>query len=154
MYYLTLFGHYFFDLQHLVQLQYCLNRLDSLNIKDAVKSRNSVVHLYCISSKNNLFLHSTKVELFGFICINFLNDFSFYHFVTVTNITYQQFFAYKFGPCLVRPLQFDSLIYGSAERSFCICKIKIKIFIFIFITAPIKHFNDRPKKIASGKKTS
>ena len=50
----------------------------------------------------------------------------------------------------LRPLQFDSLIYGSAERSFCICKIKIKIFI----TAPIKHFNDRPKKIASGKKTS
>ena len=55
---------------------------------------------------------------------------------------------------MIRPLQFDSLIYGSAERSFCICKIKIKIFIFIFITAPIKHFNDRPKKIASGKKTS
>ena len=55
---------------------------------------------------------------------------------------------------MLRPLQFDSLIYGSAERSFCICEIKIKIFIFIFITAPIKHFNDRPKKIASGKKTS
>ena len=55
----------------------------------------------------------------------------------------------------LRPLQFDSLIYGSAERNFCICKIKIKIFIFIlFHIAPIKHFNDRPKKIASGKKTS
>ena len=57
-----------------------------------------------------------------------------------------------FNQVTFRPLQFDSLIYGSAERSFCICKIKIKIFIFIFITAPIKHFNDRPKKIASGKK--
>ena len=53
---------------------------------------------------------------------------------------------------MLRPLQFDSLIYGSAERSFCICKIKIKILIFIIITAPIKHFNDRPKKIGSGKK--
>ena len=53
---------------------------------------------------------------------------------------------------MFRPLQFDSLIYGSAERSFCICKIKIKIFIFIFITAPIKHFNDRPKKLQVVKK--
>ena len=131
VYYLTLFGHYFFDLQHLVQLQYCLNRLDSLNIKDAVKSRNSVVHLYCISSKNNLFLYSTKVELFGFICINFLNDFSFYHFVTVTNITYRKFFAYKFGPCLVMKIKLYAEKSGQVLKHFNSLKYLFSIKIII-----------------------